>query len=74
MSEIKYFKHFVASKAILEMNQEQFERDLRNDIRICANHALNWKRMVTGDTTYYYFYSKYNHNTLIVYSIEKPLN
>lgn len=74
MSETKYFKHFISSNAVLEMNQEQFEQDLRNDIRISSNHALNWKRMLTADTTYYYFYSKYNGNVLIIYSIENPLN
>lgn len=73
-SEIKYFKHYVSTGNIVEFTAEQFEQDLRNAIRNCSAHGLSWKRAVTADTTYYYFYSKYTRNTLLIYSIEKPIN
>lgn len=74
MNEIKYFKHYIGTGNVVEFTAEQFEQDLRNAIRICDKHGLNWKRMITIDSTYYYFYSKYTGNVVVIYTIEKPIN
>ena len=74
MSEIKYLKHYVLAGGFMELSADSFDIDLRNEIRNCSNHGLLWKRIVTADTTYYQFYSKYTGTTLLIYSIEKPIN
>lgn len=74
MSEIKYFKHYVLTGNIVEFTAEQFEQELRNAIRNCSAHGLTWVRMLSNDTTYYVFSSKYTGSILIVFTIEKPIN